>query len=82
MLLKVSREEDQIIIQRQRALLQKGFPMGKLRYKEREGYTVAENKLLDRMFWCTRTTFLRRGGGRSLEQAKMDRQVFHRQGRK
>jgi hypothetical protein len=35
-LLKVSEEEDQIIIRRQKALLQKGFPMGKLRYKKRE----------------------------------------------
>jgi len=35
-LLKVSEKEDQAIIQRQKALLQKGFPMGKLRYKKRE----------------------------------------------
>jgi hypothetical protein len=30
-LLKVSEEEDQIIIQRQKAMLQEGFAMGKLR---------------------------------------------------
>jgi hypothetical protein len=35
-LLKVPEEEDQAIIQRQKALLQKGFAMGKLRYKKRE----------------------------------------------
>ena len=35
-LLKVSDKEDQAIIQRQKAMLQKGFPMGKLRYKKRE----------------------------------------------
>jgi hypothetical protein len=35
-LLKVSEKEDQVIIQRQKAMLQKGFPMGKLRYKKRE----------------------------------------------
>ena len=36
MLLKVPEEEDQVIIQRQKAMLQKGFAMGKLRYKKRE----------------------------------------------
>ena len=36
-LLKVSEKEDQVIIQRQKAMLQKGFPMGKLLYKKREG---------------------------------------------
>ena len=36
MLLKVSEKEDQVIIQRQKAMLQKGFPMGKLLYKKRE----------------------------------------------
>jgi hypothetical protein len=35
-LLKVREEEDQAIIQHQKAILQKGFPMGKLRYKKRE----------------------------------------------
>lgn len=35
-LLKVPEEEDQVIIQRQKAMLQKGFAMGKLRYKKRE----------------------------------------------
>jgi len=35
-LLKVSEDEDQSIIQRQNAMLQKGFPMGKLRYRSRE----------------------------------------------
>jgi hypothetical protein len=35
-LLKVSEKEDQAIIQRQKTMLQKGFPMGKLRYKKRE----------------------------------------------
>ena len=34
--LKVPEEEDQAIIQRQKAMLQKGFAMGKLRYKKRE----------------------------------------------
>ena len=35
-LLKVSEEEDQEIVRRQKAMLQKGFTMGKLRYKKRE----------------------------------------------
>jgi hypothetical protein len=35
-LLKVSEKEDQVIIQRQKAMLQKSFPMGKLLYKKRE----------------------------------------------
>ena len=35
-LLKVSEEEDREIAQRQKAMLQKGFVMGKLRYKKRE----------------------------------------------
>jgi len=35
-LLKVSGEEDEEIIRRQKALLEKGFPMAKLRYKKRE----------------------------------------------
>jgi len=35
-LLKVSEKEDQAIIQRQKTMLQKGFPMGKLLYKKRE----------------------------------------------
>jgi DNA invertase Pin-like site-specific DNA recombinase len=35
-LLKVSEQEDQEITQRQKAMLQKGFAMGKLRYKKRE----------------------------------------------
>jgi hypothetical protein len=35
-LLKVSEKEDQAIIQRQKTMLQNGFPMGKLRYKKRE----------------------------------------------
>ena len=35
-LLKVSEEEDREIAQRQKAMLQKGFAMGKLRYKKRE----------------------------------------------
>jgi hypothetical protein len=33
-LLKVSEKEDQAIIQRQKALLKKGFAMGKLLYKK------------------------------------------------
>ena len=36
MLLKVSEKEDQAIIQRQKAMLQRGFPTGKLLYKKRE----------------------------------------------
>ena len=35
-LLKVSEEEDREIVRRQKAMLQKGFAMGKLRYKKRE----------------------------------------------
>jgi hypothetical protein len=35
-LLKVSEKEDQAIIQRQKAMLQKGFAMGKLRYNKSE----------------------------------------------
>ena len=35
-LLKVSEKEDQAIIQRQKAMLQKGFAMGKLLYKRRQ----------------------------------------------
>ena len=35
-LLKVSEKEDQAIIQRQKAMLQRGFPTGKLLYKKRE----------------------------------------------
>jgi hypothetical protein len=35
-LLKVSKEEDREIIRRQKAMLQTGFPIGKLRYKTRE----------------------------------------------
>jgi DNA invertase Pin-like site-specific DNA recombinase len=35
-LLKVSEEEDREIVQRQKAMLQRGFAMGKLRYKKRE----------------------------------------------
>jgi hypothetical protein len=35
-LLKVSEDEDREIVQRQKALLKRGFPMGKLRYKKRE----------------------------------------------
>lgn len=35
-LLKVSEEEDREIAQRQKAILEKGFPMGKLLYKKRE----------------------------------------------
>jgi hypothetical protein len=35
-LLKVSEEQDQEIIRRQKAMLEKGFPMGKLLYKKRE----------------------------------------------
>ncbi len=35
-LVKVTEEEDREIVKRQKALLQKGFPMGKLRYKRRE----------------------------------------------
>lgn len=35
-LLKVSEKEDQAIIRRQKAMLQKGFAMGKLLYKKRE----------------------------------------------
>jgi hypothetical protein len=35
-LLKVSEEEDRAIVQRQKAMLKKGFPMGQLRYKKRE----------------------------------------------
>ena len=35
-LLKVSEKDDQVIIQRQKAMLQKGFAMGKLLYKKRE----------------------------------------------
>lgn len=35
-LLKVSEKEDQAIIQRQKTMLQKGFAMGKLRYKRRQ----------------------------------------------
>ena len=35
-LLKVSEEEDREIVKRQKATLQKGFAMGKLRYKKRD----------------------------------------------
>jgi hypothetical protein len=35
-LLKVSAEEDREIIQRQKAMLKRGFPMGKLLYRKRE----------------------------------------------
>jgi hypothetical protein len=35
-LLKVSEEEDRAITKRQKAMLQEGFVMGKLRYKQRE----------------------------------------------
>jgi hypothetical protein len=35
-LLKITEEEDREIVQRQKALLQRGFSMGKLRYKKRE----------------------------------------------
>jgi hypothetical protein len=35
-LLKVSETEDQVIIRRQKAMLQKGFTMGRLRDKKRE----------------------------------------------
>jgi hypothetical protein len=35
-LLKVSEEEDKEIVQRQKAMLKRGFPMGKLLYKKRE----------------------------------------------
>ena len=35
-LLKVSAEQDREIIQRQKAMLKRGFPMGKLLYKKRE----------------------------------------------
>ena len=35
-LLRVSEKEDREIVQRQNAMLQKGFPMGKLLYKKRE----------------------------------------------
>jgi len=34
-LVKASEEEDREIVGRQKAMLRKGFPMGKLRYKER-----------------------------------------------
>jgi hypothetical protein len=35
-LVKVPEEEDRDIVQRQKAMLRKGFAMGKLRYKKRE----------------------------------------------
>jgi len=35
-LLKVSEDEDWESVRRQKAMLQKGFAMGKLRYKKRE----------------------------------------------
>jgi len=35
-LVKVSGEEDREIVQRQKAMLEKGFPMGKLLYKKRQ----------------------------------------------
>ena len=35
-LLKVSEKEDREIVQRQKAMLQRGFPTGKLLYKKRE----------------------------------------------
>jgi hypothetical protein len=35
-LLKVSEEEDLEIIKRQKAMLEKGFSMGKMRYKKRD----------------------------------------------
>lgn len=35
-LLKVPEEEDQEIVKRQKAMLERGFAMGKLRYKKRE----------------------------------------------
>ncbi len=35
-LLRVSEKEDQAVIARQKAMLRKGFAMGKLRYKRRE----------------------------------------------
>ncbi len=35
-LLKVSEEEDQAITGRQKAMLQRGFPMGELLHKKRE----------------------------------------------
>ena len=35
-LLKVSEEEDLEIVRRQKAMLQRGFPMGNLLYKQRE----------------------------------------------
>jgi hypothetical protein len=35
-LLKVSQEEEPEIVQRQKAMLKRGFPMGKLLYKKRE----------------------------------------------
>ncbi len=34
-LVKVPEDEEQEIVQRQKAMLEKGFPMGKLLYKER-----------------------------------------------
>jgi hypothetical protein len=51
-LLKVSEEEDQVIVRRQKEMLQKGFPMGKLR-------------CWIPMFWCARTTLRQRGGAGS-----------------
>jgi hypothetical protein len=35
-LVKATEEEEQEIVRRQKALLEKGFAMGKLRYKKRE----------------------------------------------
>ena len=35
-LVKVSEEDEKQIVTRQKAMLEKGFPMGKLRYKSRE----------------------------------------------
>ncbi len=46
-LLKVSEKEDEAIVQRQKAMLQKGFPMGKLLYKKREELHRGGNRLLD-----------------------------------
>jgi hypothetical protein len=35
-LIQTTKEDEQEIVQRQKAILKKGFAMGKLRYKKRE----------------------------------------------